>query len=678
MSVPEDVVKRVGELRLAIERHNYLYHSLDSPEIPDAEFDRLFDELKARERQYPAIITVDSPTQRVGSEPLSSFNQVQHEYPMLSLDNAFKIADLQDFDRRIKSWLAQEESVLYNCEPKIDGVAASLLYQDGVLVRGATRGDGNSGEDITANVRTIPAIPLRLLGRRYPRTLEVRGEIYIPKTDFARMNQKAAAAASKTFANPRNAAAGSLRQLDARLTAARPLTMFCYTVGLVQQGQLPDRHSEILQSLESWGFRINPLIEVVDGIDPCLAYYSRLQKMRDDLDYQIDGVVFKVDRIDLQQRLGLLSRTPRWAVAYKFPAEEAVTVLQDVEFQVGRSGAITPVARLKPVSVGGVTISNATLHNADEIDRLGVRIGDRVVVQRAGDVIPKVTQVLPNEGAGAATRASAKIKFPKNCPSCGAEVITLPDEVVARCTGGLNCKAQRRENIRHFASRLAMDIEGLGVKLIEQLVQQQLIATSADLYHLTEDQLVQLDRMAPKSANNLLQALGKSKQTTLPRFIYALGIADVGEVTARSLAESLGSLEAISNAEEEILEQVPDVGPVVAGRIFEFFRQDHNEAVIKSLLASGVKWQDSGNLATQNPLAGFTFVLTGTLAKMSRSEAKQKLQSLGARVSGSVSKKTSFVVAGDAAGSKLTKAQELGLEIMNEELLLALLQQHGL
>lgn len=678
MSVPEDVVKRVGELRLAIERHNYLYHSLDSPEIPDAEFDRLFDELKARERQYPAIITVDSPTQRVGSEPLSSFNQVQHEYPMLSLDNAFKIADLQDFDRRIKSWLAQEESVLYNCEPKIDGVAASLLYQDGVLVRGATRGDGNSGEDITANVRTIPAIPLRLLGRRYPRTLEVRGEIYIPKTDFARMNQKAAAAASKTFANPRNAAAGSLRQLDARLTAARPLTIFCYTVGLVQQGQLPDRHSEILQSLESWGFRINPLIEVVDGIDPCLAYHSRLQKMRDDLDYQIDGVVFKVDRIDLQQRLGLLSRTPRWAVAYKFPAEEAVTVLQDVEFQVGRSGAITPVARLKPVSVGGVTISNATLHNADEIDRLGVRIGDRVVVQRAGDVIPKVTQVLPNEGAGAATRASAKIKFPKNCPSCGAEIITLPDEVVARCTGGLNCKAQRRENIRHFASRLAMDIEGLGVKLIEQLVQQQLIATSADLYHLTEDQLVQLDRMAPKSANNLLQALGKSKQTTLPRFIYALGIADVGEVTARSLAESLGSLEAISNAEEEILEQVPDVGPVVAGRIFEFFRQDHNEAVIKSLLASGVKWQDSGNLATQNPLAGFTFVLTGTLAKMSRSEAKQKLQSLGARVSGSVSKKTSFVVAGDAAGSKLTKAQELGLEIMNEELLLALLQQHGL
>lgn len=683
MSVPEDVVQRVGELRLAIERHNYLYHSLDSPEIPDAEFDRLFDELKARERQYPEIITVDSPTQRVGSEPLSSFNQVQHEYPMLSLDNAFKKSDLEDFDRRIKSWLAQEESILYNCEPKIDGVAASLLYQDGVLVRGATRGDGNSGEDITANVRTIQAVPLRLLGRRYPRTLEVRGEIYIPKTDFARMNQRAVAAASKTFANPRNAAAGSLRQLDSRLTAARPLTMFCYTVGLVQQGHLPDRHSEILQSLESWGFRMNPLIEVVDGIDACLAYYSRLQKMRDDLDYQIDGVVFKVDRIDLQQRLGLLSRTPRWAVAYKFPAEEAVTVLQDVEFQVGRSGAITPVARLKPVSVGGVTISNATLHNADEIDRLGVRIGgvrigDRVVVQRAGDVIPKVTQVLPNEGAETATRAAAKITFPKNCPSCGAEVITLPDEVVARCTGGLNCKAQRRENIRHFASRLAMDIEGLGVKLIEQLVQQQLIATSADLYHLTEEQLVQLDRMAPKSASNLLQALEKSKQTTLPRFIYALGIGEVGEATARSLAQALGSLEAIANAEGEMLEQVPDVGPVVASRILDFFRQAHNKAVIKSLLKSGVKWKDSTNTATHNPLAGLTFVLTGTLSNMSRNEAKEKLQSLGAKVSGSVSKKTSCVVAGDAAGTKLTKAQELGIEIMDEDLLLALLKEHGM
>jgi DNA ligase (NAD+) len=674
MPVPEDVVKRVSELRSSIDRHNYLYHALDAPEVPDAEFDRLFKELKSIEQQHPEVVTPDSPTQRVGSEPLSGFNQVRHELPMLSLDNAFDQADLMDFDRRVKGWLSEQGDILYNCEPKIDGVAASLFYQDGQLIRGATRGDGTTGEDITANVRTIPAIPLRLLGNDYPGTLEVRGEIYIPRADFARMNRKAESEGTKIFANPRNAAAGSLRQLDSRLTASRPLTMFCYTVGLVQQGQLPDRHSNILQRLESWGFRINPLIEVVDGIDPCLDYYSRLQAVRDDLDYEIDGVVFKVDRIDLQERLGLLTRTPRWAVAYKFPAEEAVTVLEDVEFQVGRSGAITPVARLKPVSVGGVTISNATLHNADEIERLGVRIGDSVVVQRAGDVIPKVTQVMGTEGE----KKGDKIRFPKQCPSCSAEVITLPGEVVARCTGGLNCKAQRRENIRHFASRLAMDIEGLGIKLIDQLVEQQLISSSADLFHLTEDQLVQLDRMAPKSANNLLEALENSKQTTLPRFIYALGIAEVGESTARSLARALGNFEAIMVAEEEILQQVPDVGPVVAGRIFDFFRQDHNRAVIDSLLQSGVAWDEIEDVASSNPLAGSTFVLTGTLSEMSRSEAREKLQSLGGKVSGSVSKKTSFVVAGEAAGSKLTKARELGIEILDEDMLAKLLKQHGL
>ena len=674
MAAPEDVVKRVSDLRSAIERHNYLYHSLDSPEIPDAEFDHLFNELKEREQQYPELVTSDSPAQRVGSVPLSAFSQVRHELPMLSLDNAFEQADLGDFDRRVKSRLAQEDSVVYSCEPKIDGVAVSLLYQDGALVRGATRGDGTSGEDITANVRTIQAIPLRLLGSDYPRTLEVRGEIYIPKADFMRMNQRAVSEETKTFANPRNAAAGSLRQLDSRLTANRPLTMFCYTVGLVQEGPLPDRHSDILRSLESWGLRINPLIEVVDGIDHCLAYYSRLQDMRDDLDYEIDGVVFKVDRIDLQERLGLLTRTPRWAVAYKFPAEEAVTVLEDVEFQVGRSGVITPVARLKPVTVGGVTISNATLHNADEIDRLGVRLGDRVVVKRAGDVIPKVTQVLPREGS----KRARKIKFPIKCPSCGSEVITLPDEVVARCTGGLQCKAQRRESIRHFASRLAMDIEGLGVKLIDQLVQQELIETSADLYHLTLDQLVQLERMAPKSANNLIEALEKSKQTTLPRFIYALGIAEVGESTARSLTQALGSLDSIRMADEERLQQVPDVGPVVARRIFEFFNQDHNKAVIDSLLQSKFTWEELDDSAITNALDGSTFVLTGTLSTMSRGEAREKLQSLGARVSGSVSKKTSVVVAGESAGSKLTKAQELGIEIMDEDRFNEFLKTHGL
>jgi|TARA_Y100000310_G_scaffold337351_1_gene424210 DNA ligase (NAD+) len=674
MAVPKDVINRVSELRSAIDHHNYLYHALDSPEIPDAEYDRLFNELKTLERQYTEIVSPESPTQRVGSEPLSSFDQVQHELPMLSLDNAFEAPDLEDFDRRIKGRLSQEDSVAYNCEPKIDGVAVSLLYRDGMLVRGATRGDGASGEDITANVRTIQAVPLRLLGNGYPSTLEVRGEIYIPKTDFGRMNQQAAAEEKKIFANPRNAAAGSLRQLDARLTASRPLTMFCYAVGLVQGGQLADRHSNILRSLESWGLRINPLIEVVDGIDHCLAYYNKLQKMRDALDYEIDGVVFKVDRMDLQERLGLLTRTPRWAIAYKFPAEEAVTVLEDVEFQVGRSGVITPVARLKPVTVGGVTISNATLHNADEIDRLGVRIGDNVVVKRAGDVIPKVIEVLKRKG----TKRTGKIKIPIECPSCGAEVVTLPGEVVARCTGGLQCKAQRRESIRHFASRLAMDIEGLGVKLIDQLVQQELIKTSADLYHLTEDQLIQLERMAPKSANNLLEALEDSKETTLPRFIYALGIAEVGEATARSLAEAFGSIEAIEKAEGEMLEQVPDVGPVVAGRIFEFFKQDHNKAVVKSLRKSGVGWKDSDSSAMQNPLAGSTFVLTGTLTEMSRTEAKEKLQSLGAKVSGSVSKKTSVVVAGDASGAKLTKAQELGIEIMDEDLFVALLKEHGL
>lgn len=675
MPASKKIADEVARLREQLNHHNYLYHTLDQPEISDVEFDRLFHALKALESEYPELVTDDSPTQRVGSAPLESFSQVEHEMPMLSLDNAFGDEDMRDFDRRVRTRLArsEHEGVRYTCEPKIDGVAVSLMYDDGKLVRGATRGDGTTGEDITQNVRTIEAIPLKLKGEDYPARLEIRGEVYFSLSGFEKMNADAQKNGQKVFANPRNAAAGTLRQLDSRLTAQRPLTMFAYSVGVVEGGELPTAHSDILQKLKTWGIRINPLAEAVDGVEACLKYYDRMLEQRPSLDYEIDGVVFKVDSIEEQGTLGMLTRTPRWAIAHKFPAEEGVTVLEDVEFQVGRTGAITPVARLKPVHVGGVTISNATLHNMDEVDRLGLMIGDTVVIQRAGDVIPKVVSVVEDRRP----KKTRAIELPDACPACGSEVLKPEGEVIARCTGGLQCSAQRKESIRHFASRLALDIEGLGDKLVNQLVDEALIESPADLFELTEWQLVQLERMAPKSANNLLEALKKSKTTTLPRFIYSLGIQEVGESTARNLAQFFKGLEPLRHADEESLQEVPDIGPIVAKKIAHFFQQDVNNQVIDQLLANGVGWEEEAEAGNPEALVGETYVLTGTLTSLTRNEAKARLQSLGAKVSGSVSAKTSYVVAGDAAGAKLTKAQSLGVPVLDEQQLIELLEQHG-
>lgn len=667
------IEEEVDKLRSAINRHNYLYHALDAPEISDAEFDRLFRRLRDLESDHPELVTSDSPTQRVGATPLAEFSQVRHEIPMLSLENAFGEDDLRDFDRRVHARLATDDIIDYTCEPKIDGVAVSLLYEAGRLVRGATRGDGTTGEDITQNVRTIEAIPLRLYGDGYPRRLEVRGEVYMAKSTFAELNDEAQRTGDKPFANPRNAAAGSLRQLDARLTARRKLTMFCYSVGLVEDGELPGRQSDILASLQGWGLRINPLIRTVAGVEQCVTFYRHILAERPKLDYEIDGVVFKVDRLDLQQQLGFLTRTPRWAVAHKFPAEAGMTRLLDVEFQVGRTGAVTPVARLEPVAVGGVTISNATLHNMDEIRRLDLMIGDTVLLQRAGDVIPKVVSVVRERRP----KEARSIELPRYCPACGSEIVQPEGEVIARCSGSLVCSAQRKESIRHFASRLAMDIEGLGEKLVEALVDQGMVHNPADLYRLTEEQLVSLPRMAKKSANNLLKALQKSKQTTLARFIYALGIAQVGESTARNLAMHFHDLASLRRAGEEELQKVPDVGPIVAEEVATFFQQSENEHVIDALLAAGVHWPLEKAAATANALEGQTWVLTGTLSTMTRSDAKARLLALGAKVAGSVSKNTSCVVAGDEAGSKLTKANELGVKVIDEAAFLKLLNEKG-
>lgn len=671
MSIPTDIQERVARLRETVNRHNYLYHTLDTPEVSDTEFDRLFHELKALESDYPNLVADDSPTQRVGSQPLDSFDQVVHEMPMLSLDNAFGEEDMHDFNRRVLARLGSNDDVAYACEPKIDGVAVSLLYEDGRLVRGATRGDGTTGEDITSNVRTIDSIPLTLMGKGYPQRLEVRGEIYFSLSGFEQMNNAATARGQKIFANPRNAAAGTLRQLDPRETAQRPLTMFAYSIGVVAGGEMPATHTEILARLGEWGLRINPLVESVTGVEACIDYYDAMMARRAALDYEIDGVVFKVDAIEEQNRLGMLTRTPRWAIAHKFPAEEGTTVLEDVEFQVGRTGAVTPVARLRPVKVGGVTISNATLHNMDEVGRLALKIGDTVVIQRAGDVIPKVAAVLIEHRPDSAK----DIVLPKSCPACGSEVLQPEGEVLARCIGGLECSAQRKESIRHFASRLALDIEGLGEKLVNQLVDEGLINSPADLYKLTAASLVELERMAPKSAHNLLAALERSKRTTLPRFIYALGIQEVGESTANSLAMYFKDIDALRTAEEETLQQVADVGPIVAGKIARFFAQDVNNRVIDELLASGVNWEKIASQTDPQVLAGQTFVLTGTMSTLTRNEAKARLQALGAKVSGSVSSKTTAVVAGDAAGSKLTKAQSLNIPVMTEADLVELLEK---
>ncbi len=662
------VRERVAALRRDIERHNYRYYVLDDPEIPDAEYDRLLRELQALEDTHPELIIPDSPSRRVGATPDSAFAVVEHAVPMLSLDNAFSEEEVSAFDRRIREHLDVEQ-VDYTAEPKLDGLAVSLLYEDGRLVRGATRGDGRRGEDITHNVRTIAAVPLRLHGRDWPARLEVRGEVFMPRAGFEAYNRRASARGERTFANPRNAAAGSLRQLNPRITARRPLDIFCYGLGVVEGTEMPTRQSEILEVLRDWGLRVCPEWRRVSGLDGCLGYFRAIMARRESLAYDIDGVVYKLDRLDQQRDLGSMARAPRWALAHKFPAREALTTVRAIEVQVGRTGALTPVARLAPVEVGGVTVTNATLHNLDEIRRKDVRIGDTVSIRRAGDVIPEVVAVLTDRRPTDAR----EFTMPEHCPVCNSEVIRAEGEAVFRCVGGLYCAAQRKQALGHFASRRAMDIDGLGDKLIEQLVDRELVCSPADLYRLDAATLTELERMGEKSAANLLAAIERSKQTTLARFLYALGIREVGEATAVALAAHFGTLEALMEADEAALQQVPDVGPKVATQIRAFFREPHNRAIIAGLRECGVHWSQTRVAPVERTLEGRTFVLTGTLENFSRDEAKARLQALGAKVSGSVSKKTDYVVAGANAGSKLTRATELGVPVIDENRLLAML-----
>lgn len=771
-----DVRLRLEALKDAIDQHNYRYYVLDDPSVTDAEYDRLFRELSEIENQYPDLVSADSPTQRVGAKPKGGFAEVAHELPMLSLDNAFSDDDLRGFARRVEERLNQQE-ISFACEPKLDGIAISLIYEEGQLRRGVTRGDGYTGEDITANIRTIRSVPLKLRGRHWPQRLEVRGEIYMPQTGFDQLNEKARNAGEKTFVNPRNAAAGSLRQLDPSITAKRPLLFCAYSTGITEGGELPSSHYETLLTLKEWGFPINPEMQRVSGIQGCIDYYTQLEGKRASLGYDIDGIVFKVDQRELQQQLGFVSRAPRWAIARKFPAQEEMTQLKAVEFQVGRTGAITPVARLEPVFVGGVTVSNATLHNLDEIERLGVMIGDTVIIRRAGDVIPKVVSVVtqrrdPNK--------VSPIEFPQHCPVCGSDVErTLLNRhrqsgqsthhlgSIYRCVGRLACQAQVKQALIHFVSRRAMDIEGLGEKNIEQLVDRNLVKTPADLYRLTQDSLLSLEGFAQVSAEKLYYAIQASKSVSLERFIYALGIPEVGEETARLLANSLGSLQKIRDAQASLLVFLPEIGHEVASEIANFMLDDHNASVIDALLSQGVTPKETGvvgasvqgkvstteliqrlsiravgpttakvlsdhfgqfdhflqatevqlsqlpklshaargaliqwladskavlqaqtlyeQLFTYGmlegsvdttdaqpdlPLADQTWVLTGSLESMTRDEAKEKLQALGAKVSGSVSKKTDVVVAGPGAGSKLAKAESLGIKVMDEQALI--------
>ncbi|POA33453.1 MULTISPECIES: NAD-dependent DNA ligase LigA [Pseudomonas] len=780
------VEKRILELRAELDQHNYRYYVLDEPSIPDAEYDRLFHELKALETANPELVTVDSPTQRVGGAALAAFTQVRHEVPMLSLGNAFEENDMREFDRRVTEGLdlpagdlfGAGAEVEYSCEPKLDGLAVSLLYQDGMLVRGATRGDGTTGEDISVNVRTVRNIPLKLQGSGWPSTLEVRGEVYMSKAGFDRLNAAQLEAGGKTFANPRNAAAGSLRQLDSKITASRPLEFCCYGLGQVS-AEIADTHIGNLQQLKLWGLPVSHELKLAKGIGECLDYYRDIGERRNALPYEIDGVVFKVNSLASQRELGFRAREPRWAIAHKFPAMEELTELLDVEFQVGRTGAVTPVARLKPVKVAGVTVSNATLHNMDEVARLGLMIGDTVIIRRAGDVIPQVVQVVTERRP----ENARPVQIPKCCPVCGSHVErtqlvkrskgreTLSEGAVYRCVGRLACGAQLKQAIIHFVSRRAMDIEGLGEKSVEQLVDEGLVSSPADLYALSFEQIVDLEGFAELSSKNLLSAIADSKKPGLARFIYALGIPDVGEETAKVLARSLASLARIQQALPQVLTYLPDVGLEVAYEIHSFFEDAHNRKVIEELLKHGLEIQDQGELGAefaasttlggmidklnipsvgpggaqkladkfgsleaiisadwldmrqalpekqanavreffaieQNrrlaldaeqqlrdfgmhwqsekkvveglPLAGQTWVLTGSLELMSRDVAKDKLESLGAKVAGSVSAKTYCVVAGPGAGSKLVKANELGLKVLDEEAFVAFLAGHGI
>lgn len=661
---------RISKLREQLNHHSYQYYVLDDPEIPDAEYDRLYRELQSLEQQHPELVTADSPTQRVGDKPLDGFSQVKHEIPMLSLDNVFNETELNDFNKRIQQRLETDVDISFAAEPKLDGLAVSLLYENGLLVRAGTRGDGTTGEDITQNVRTIHSVPLRLIGENIPRVLEVRGEVFMPRAGFEKLNQLARENDEKIFVNPRNAAAGSLRQLDPRITAKRPLAMYCYAVGRIESELEFDTHSDLLNQLQHWGLPLCKERATVSGVDGCLKYFLEMSDKRNALSYEIDGIVYKVDSLKLQKELGFVARAPRWAIAHKFPAQEEMTRVNQIEFQVGRTGALTPVARLEPVFVGGVTVSNATLHNMDEVNRKDVRVGDQVIIRRAGDVIPEVVRVIP----GSRIRNASKVELPEHCPVCGSDIEQQEGEAVARCSGGLFCAAQRKESIKHFASRKAMDIDGLGDKLVEQLVDAGFIDHADDLYALTVEQISQLERMGEKSASNLLEALQKSRHTTLARFIYALGIREVGEATAQTLAQHFADLDRIRQANEEELQAVEDVGPVVAAHIVRFFQQTHNLEVIERLLAAGIHWDPVEQLEVQQQtLEGKTFVITGTLTEMTRDDAKKALQARGAKVTGSVSKKTSYVIVGDSPGSKAAKAEQLGVEILHEAALIKLL-----
>ena len=672
MSSP--IFEQISQLRAQLEEHNHNYYVLDAPSIPDAEYDRLMRELSALEQANPEFQSPDSPTQKVGGAALDKFEQVTHQVPMLSLDNAFSEEEFAAFNRRIKERLMDNNELTFCCEPKLDGLAVSIIYRDGVLVQAATRGDGMVGENITQNVKTIRNVPLKLRGDDFPAELEVRGEVFMDSAGFAKLNSEAEKRGDKVFVNPRNAAAGSLRQLDSKVTAKRPLMFYAYSTGLVADGQLPEDHYQQLAKLTDWGLPLCPETKLVEGQQAALDYYQDILTRRSSLAYEIDGVVIKVNDKKRQERLGFVARAPRWAIAFKFPAQEEITQLLDVEFQVGRTGAITPVARLEPVFVGGVTVSNATLHNGDEIARLGVKIGATVIIRRAGDVIPQITQVVLERRPDDAK----DIEFPATCPICDSHVERIEGEAVARCTGGLVCQAQRKQAIKHFASRKALDVDGLGDKIVDQLVDRELIKTPADLFILKQGHFESLERMGPKSAKNLVNALQDAKQTTLAKFLYSLGIREVGEATAQNLANHFLTLEKITQASVDALTEVSDVGEIVAKHVRGFFSEEHNMAVVNALVEQGIHWPElTAPSADAQPLAGLTYVLTGTLSELNRNDAKARLQALGAKVSGSVSAKTDALIAGEKAGSKLTKAQDLGIDVLTEADLIALLSEHN-
>ncbi|MES2998343.1 MAG: NAD-dependent DNA ligase LigA [Pseudomonadota bacterium] len=657
------IIKKIEQLKKKINEHNYRYYILDNPLISDSAFDKLFRDLQALETKYPKLITEDSPTQRVGTTPLTSFNQVEHALPMLSLENAFSEKEVLAFNKRIQDRLNIQKPIEYACEPKLDGIAVSLTYTQGKLVRAATRGDGNIGEDITLNIRTILSIPLQLRGYDYPENLEVRGEVYIPKKAFQQLNNRLQKAGEKIFVNPRNAAAGSLRQLNPKVTAQRALAFFTHSVGEIQKGKLADKHTDILQQFENWGLPRCPQTQCANGIEACLAYYHKIAEQRPHLCYEIDGVVYKVNSLILQRQLGFISRAPRWALAHKFPAQEALSRILAIDFQVGRTGTLTPVARLEPVFVGGTTISNATLHNIDEIHRKDCRVGDTVVVRRAGDVIPEVVRVIMEKRP----KQALPVQLPKKCPVCGSQVTKLASESAARCNGALYCPAQLKEAIKHFASRKAMNIEGLGDKLVNQLVEKAVIKDVADLYSLIPKKLAHLERLGEKSATKLCAAIAASKKTTFVRFLYALGIRDVGISTALNLANHFQQLKPLMQADESSLQSISDIGPIVTMHIKQFFTETHNKEIIQRLLSVGIHWKKPHSTEKKSNLTGKTFVLTGSLVNLSREEATHLLLEKGAKVSNSVSKKTNYVVVGKDPGVKFLQAKKLGITCLTEE-----------